>query len=38
MSFTNINNCDFYTNEICKGRLRKIYEDDIPEINKNMNY
>src|SRR6266540_2808721 len=36
MSFTNINNCDFYTNEICKERLRKIYEDDIPETNKNI--
>jgi len=36
MSFTNINNCDFYTNKICKGRLRKIYEDDIPETNKNI--
>src|SRR6266540_2859136 len=36
MSFTNINNCDFYTNKICKGRLRKIYEDDILETNKNI--
>src|SRR6266542_766216 len=36
MSFTNINNYDFYTNKICKGRLRKIYKDDILEINKNI--
>src|SRR5688572_4739032 len=36
MSHTDINNCNFYTNEICKGRLRKIYETDIPETNKNI--
>ncbi len=36
MSFININNCNFYTNKICKERLRKIYEDDILEINKNI--
>src|SRR6266498_313770 len=36
MSFTNINNCDFYTNKIYKERLRKIYKDDISETNKNI--
>src|SRR6266540_3729397 len=36
MSFTNVNNCDFYINEICKERFRKIYEDDISETNKNI--
>jgi len=36
MSFININNCDFYTNEICKERLKKIYKDNILEINKNI--
>ncbi len=36
MSFTNINNCDFYINKICKGRFKKIYEDDISKTNKNI--
>src|SRR6266542_6803173 len=36
MSFININNYDFYTNKIYKGRLRKIYKDNILEINKNI--
>ncbi len=36
MLFTNINNYDFYTNKICKGRLRKIYKNDISETNKNI--
>jgi hypothetical protein len=37
MSSTDINNCNFYTNNICKGRIRKISNEiDIPEINKNI--
>ena len=37
MSFTDTNNCNFYVNEICKGRIRKILsETDIPETNKNI--
>jgi len=37
MSSTNIDNCNFYSNDKCKGKLRKIlHETDIPEINKNI--
>ena len=37
MSFTNTNNCNFYINEICKGKIKKILsETDIPETNKNI--
>ena len=36
MSFININNYNLYINEICKRRLKKIYEDDILETNKNI--
>jgi len=37
MLLTNIDNCNFYSNDKCKGKLRKIlHETDIPEINKNI--
>ncbi len=37
MSSININNCNFYSNKICKERLRKIlYETNIPKINRNI--
>ena len=37
MSFTDTNNYNFYINEICKGRIRKILsETDISETNKNI--
>ena len=37
MLFTDTNNCSFYVNEICKGRIRKILSEiDILETNKNI--
>src|SRR3954469_3934428 len=37
MSSTDINNCNFYTNNICKRRIRKISNEiDIPESNKDI--
>ena len=34
---TNIDNCNFYSNDKCKGKLRKIlHETDTPETNKNI--
>ena len=37
MSSTNIDNCNFYSNDKYKEKLRKIlYETDISETNKNI--
>ena len=37
MLFADTNNCNFYVNEICKGRIKKILsETDISKTNKNI--
>ena len=37
MASTNIKDCSLYTNNVCKGRIRKIFNNtDIPEKSKNI--